>query len=179
MITGGPGAGKTTLLNALQERGYPHVPEVAREIIRQQLATGGDALPWANREAYTQLMLERSVRTYQDAVQTNEKNSPVLFFDRGIPDTVAWSRLIELPIAPELDEAAHTLRYHSIVFILPPWQEIYQTDQERKQTWEEAIATYDALYKAYADYGYELSIVPPAPVEERIAFVLGKLHETL
>jgi predicted ATPase len=35
IITGGPGAGKTTTLEALAERGYYYVPEVARAIIRQ------------------------------------------------------------------------------------------------------------------------------------------------
>jgi predicted ATPase len=42
VLTGGPGAGKTTLLNQLEEMGYMCVPEVAREIIREQMRIGGD-----------------------------------------------------------------------------------------------------------------------------------------
>ena len=53
VITGGPGVGKTTLLEALAKQGFPYVPEVAREIIREQASRNGDALPWVNIPAYT------------------------------------------------------------------------------------------------------------------------------
>ncbi|MFR7812382.1 MAG: AAA family ATPase, partial [Butyricimonas faecihominis] len=65
VITGGPGVGKTTLLEALAKQGFPYVPEVAREIIREQTSRNGDALPWANIPAYTQLMLSRSVESFE------------------------------------------------------------------------------------------------------------------
>ena len=52
VITGGPGVGKTTLLEALAKQGFPYVPEVAREIIREQASRNGDALPWANIPAF-------------------------------------------------------------------------------------------------------------------------------
>ena len=38
MITGGPGVGKTTLLEELKNRNHQIVPEIAREIIKEQLA---------------------------------------------------------------------------------------------------------------------------------------------
>ncbi|QQO10398.1 AAA family ATPase [Breznakiella homolactica] len=53
IITGGPGAGKTSVVNELSVRGYKTIPEAAREIIRNQIDTGGDALPWKNKELYT------------------------------------------------------------------------------------------------------------------------------
>ncbi|HEX6545735.1 MAG TPA: AAA family ATPase [Bryobacteraceae bacterium] len=58
IVSGGPGAGKTTLLLELQKLGYSHAPEAARQIIREQVSAGGTALPWSDRRAYTQLMLE-------------------------------------------------------------------------------------------------------------------------
>lgn len=48
IITGGPGAGKTTLLNALEARQYNIVAEIARQLIKEQMDTGGEALPWGN-----------------------------------------------------------------------------------------------------------------------------------
>lgn len=81
VITGGPGVGKTTLLEALAQQGFPYVPEIAREIIREQVSRNGDALPWANIPAYTHLMLSRSVETFEQ----HQKQESVLFFDRVSP----------------------------------------------------------------------------------------------
>jgi len=55
--------------------------------------------------------------------------------------------------------------------ILPPWQEIYKTDTERKQTWEEAVYTYQQLKLVYARYGYETINVPIGSIEDRKRFI--------
>ena len=89
VITGGPGVGKTTLLLELQKRFYTCIPEVAREIIKEQVATRGDALPWKNKELYLQMMFNRSVDTYQTA---NDNNNSLIFFDRGIPDSITMQK---------------------------------------------------------------------------------------
>ncbi|MDM7143514.1 AAA family ATPase, partial [Klebsiella pneumoniae] len=52
IITGGPGSGKSTLLNSLRAKGYPTAAEAGRAIIRNQVAIGGNALPWMDREAF-------------------------------------------------------------------------------------------------------------------------------
>ena len=64
ILSGGPGSGKTTLLNELARRGYACVAEAAREIIREQTATQGDALPWKNRRRYTAIMLKRTIADF-------------------------------------------------------------------------------------------------------------------
>ena len=46
VITGAPGTGKTTIINALKARGYNCIDEISREIISNQIAIGGNALPW-------------------------------------------------------------------------------------------------------------------------------------
>ena len=57
VISGGQGAGKTTVLLELARFGFHHAPEVARQIIQEQIRSGGTALPWADRQAYTCVML--------------------------------------------------------------------------------------------------------------------------
>jgi predicted ATPase len=84
VISGGPGSGKITVLDQLRERGFRIAPEVARQIIQEQARTGGTALPWCDREAYTHLMLERSVQSYLEHAAAV---GPV-FSNRGIPDTL-------------------------------------------------------------------------------------------
>lgn len=172
ILTGGPGSGKTTLLKALQQDGYAVVPEVAREIIQNQMKTGGNALPWKDTSLYTQLMLEGSVKSYTDRLENNE----ILFFDRGIPDTLCYSALIGNGISEAMHTYATMYRYNPKVFILPPWLEIYETDNERKQNWEEAEMTYHHLKTTYEKYRYEVIDVPKTSVENRKRFVLEVIN---
>ncbi|MFD2887534.1 AAA family ATPase [Chitinophaga cymbidii] len=167
VITGGPGVGKTTLLHELEKRNYRCMPEAARRIIQEQMAQNGDALPWENKARYAELMLEGSVNLYKQADQ-----GTVTFFDRGIPDVLAYVRLTGLPLTETLTDALTSFRYHPLVFILPPWKEIYATDSERKQTWEEAVATFEVMKEAYTGYGYTIVEVPPMEVGGRADFVL-------
>ena len=61
------------MLQELERRGYICIPEVARPIIKEQISINGDALPWKNREKYSELMLQHSVR---DFIQyQNDKNA--------------------------------------------------------------------------------------------------------
>ena len=147
VITGGPGVGKTSLINELQQRGYRCIPEVARVIIKEQMEQGGIALPWKDTEHYSRLMLERSVDSFISLSQND--GGGICFFDRGIPDTYGYNRLINLPIGKELQYAAEEYRYNPLVFILPPWEEIYTTDNERKQSLQEAIDTYEVMKTTY------------------------------
>jgi len=171
IITGGPGVGKTTLLEELNQRGYEYVPEIARDIIARQMVTAGDALPWMNKRKYADMMLSHSV---DDFLRMSDRET-LLFFDRGIPDTFGYKVLIKQEINPELLHAVNTYRYNPTVFILPPWREIYETDSERKQDYNEAVETYDVMKKVYSQLGYKLIDVPPAPVGERANFVLQLL----
>lgn len=173
IITGGPGAGKTTLLGELLKNNYKYVPEVARKIIQTQISSNGDALPWGNVTNYRDLMLDQSIEGYLSAL-SNPSNQP-LFFDRGIPDTLAYSHLINIPISEKLESAVKRYRYNQKVFILPPWEDIYKTDEERKQDFEEAVATYQVMFRTYEKLEYELIEVPKIGVKERVGFILGNL----
>src|SRR5580692_8143687 len=89
VITGGPGSGKSTLINALEEHGIHTMPEAGRAIIQDQVAIGGEALPWSDRGAFTELMLSWEMRSYRAALSLS---GPV-FFDRGVPDVLGYLRL--------------------------------------------------------------------------------------
>ncbi|MDF2383804.1 AAA family ATPase [Nostoc ellipsosporum NOK] len=171
IITGGPGAGKTTLLEALRQRGYVCIDEVARAIIREQNEKGGDAVPWGNSTAYTDLMLQRTIDTYNEALE-RYAGQPV-FFDRGLPDTLAYMFLTGQTVDPAVQAAAEKYRYNSRVFLLPPWQEIYNTDEERKQSWDEAVKTARVIRNTYRHFGYDPVDVPRCSVADRVKFVLA------
>lgn len=81
VLTGGPGSGKTTLIEALAVAGIATSPEVGRAVIREQLAIGGDALPWADQLAFAELMVVRDVAAREAALATGL----VTVLDRAFP----------------------------------------------------------------------------------------------
>ncbi|MBZ4191024.1 AAA family ATPase [Niabella beijingensis] len=177
VITGGPGSGKTTLLNALQTAGFTVVPEVARAIIQEQVDAGGTALPWGNRPLYIQLMLDRSVKSYQETVEKAAAvPGSVFLFDRGIPDALCYARMTGTELPGDLEQTGRTYRYNRSVFILPPWKAIYRTDEERKQDWEEAVYTYTCLEQTYRHQGYHIIVVPEGSIPRRLEFMLQQLR---
>jgi predicted ATPase len=173
VISGGPSSGKTTLLDELKTRGYSVAKEVARRIIQEQVQAGGTALPWRDREAYTRLMLRDSIASYLDHASLPGQ----VFFDRGIPDTLGYARLIELREDSAIREACNRYRYAARVFLCPPWEEIYTTDNERKQDFDEAVSTYHLLRTSYEECEYQVLEVPKATPGERAAFILGCVQD--
>ena len=171
MLTGGPGSGKTTLIEALKARGYATSEEAGRGVIREQMQSGGDGLPWIDRERFAELMFEWELRSYRDA---ERQDGPVIF-DRGLPDTIGYLRLEGLEAPAWMEEEAWRLRYNARVFIAPPWKEIYGRDEERRQSWEVAVRTYEVMAETYTELGYELLELPRAAVEERADFVIAAL----
>lgn len=171
VITGGPGVGKTTLLQELKKRGMPVVPEIARELIKEQQAIDGKALPWKNKKLYMELMFQRSLECFESTMENATDGSPV-FFDRGFLDSLCYAALEGIPITQEMKTIVENMRYNTHVFILPPWQEIYATDEQRKQDWNEAVFTYNKMIQTYRGYLYELVEVPKVPVNDRADFIL-------
>jgi predicted ATPase len=171
IITGGPGTGKTTLLHELRSRGLACVPEAARAIIQQEMQSGGDAVPWRDMERYSMLMLQKSIEDYL----AHANAETVTIFDRGILDTVAHFRLAHRALPQEAQQQARQLRCNRKAFITPPWQQIYETDTERKQSFEESLLVYQTIKEVYTTYGYDLIEIPQASASQRADFVFGFL----
>ena len=171
IFSGGPGSGKSTVLNLLENRGYMTVGEVARDIIQNQVRTGGDAVPWSNTIRYSHLMLLHSIVDFEEFVHIDKP----CFFDRGIIDTVGYARLIGIPITNDMEDAANKYRYNHKVFLFPFWKEIYVNDAERKQDVDEAERTYWALKAEYERFGYNTIDVPCLTSQQRADWILEHL----
>ena len=175
VLTGGPGSGKTTLVEALEARGYATTEEAGRGVIREQMQGGGDGLPWLDRERFAGLMFDWELRSYR---QAERQDGPVVF-DRGLPDTIGYLRLEGLEVPAWMEEEALRLRYNGRVFIAPPWKEIFGADEERRQSWEVAVLTYETMVGTYSDLGYELVELPCTTVERRADFVIAAVDRAL
>jgi predicted ATPase len=62
-------------------------------------------------------------------------------------------------------------RHADPVLILPPWEEIYTTDDERTMGFDLVGPFHEHLVAAYEAAGYDLVEVPKDRVEARVAFV--------
>jgi predicted ATPase len=172
VITGGPGSGKTTVLMELEKHGFKYAPEVARQIIQEQMRDGGKALPWEDRELYTHLMLSRSIESYR---QHTPISAPT-FSDRGIPDTLGYARLIDVANDISIKSACDQYRYAFRVFFAPAWKEIYETDSERQQDFDEAERTCEQIVNVYTECGYELRELPRLGPDARAKFIIDELR---
>lgn len=170
VLTGASGGGKSSIIRALRVAGFHCVDEVGREVVQAQRHNGGDATPWQDRRAFRDLLFARSVAAFARAAAIS---GPVIF-DRGIVEAVAYSRLLQLPVPDEWLAVIQRCRYASVVFVAPPWREIFRTDAERRKSWGEVLRDYRFTVEAYAAAGYDMVELPRGSAAERAAFVLSQ-----
>ena len=171
VLSGCSGGGKSSLLAELSRRGYAIYEEPGRQVVKEQLLIGGDALPWGNVDLFLELTISRSIHHLVEAA----RNDRIAFFDRGIVDQVNGYRVRGVEIPKHLSGAIEHFRYRATVFVVPPWREIFANDAERRHGFEESVAMYDALIETYKHFGYEPIVIPKTDVSPRADFVLAQL----
>lgn len=144
---------------------------MGRQVIREQVAAGGTALPWGDERAFAEAMWPREVAAHGQALASGA----VMVLDRGVPDVAGFLRVSGLAVPPHIHAAARATRYNPRVFLAPFWAAIYGQDEERKQSPAVAAATEVVMRATYADYGYTLVELPRASVADRVAFVRERL----
>jgi predicted ATPase len=167
VISGCSGGGKSTLLAELTNRGYSVVWEPGRQLVKEQFAINGDAFPWANLEKFLDLVLSR----YLYLFNSQKEQKQLVFFDRGIIDAVQ----LNYPQPDYFHRAAENFKYNRLVFLAPPWKEIFATDAERKHDFDTAKKEFDELLIKYKNFGYETVLLPKISVKARADFILEKL----
>ena len=166
IITGAPGTGKTTLVNELSKKGYLIYPEVARLVIMESQSKGSDIVPWQNLEAFTDEVLTRRIVDFKEA-----DPNKICFFNRGLPDSIAYIYWAKKTVSPHWIKLCEEFRGYPEVIICPPWKEIYATDNQRIESFEESVEIHEHMKKAYLQFNYSLTTLPLVSVEERITFI--------
>ena len=168
VIIGGPGTGKSTIIDALTQKGYCCYPEISREVTLNAKKEGIEQLFLEDPLLFSKLLLEGRIKQHQNAIK---EPHDIVFLDRGIPDVLAYMHYIGDHYPSYFDEACRTHLY-SKIFILPPWEEIYLSDAERYENFEQANLIYHFLKDTYESYGYKLIEVPKNTLDNRILFIL-------
>jgi len=171
IISGCSGSGKSTLLEALKAQGKTVVMEAGRQVVRQQMALGLDGLPWENTQRFVDLCVAKNIEDFDSHSATKDQ----VFFDRSLIEFAKGETFgYELPT--QLNKALKSRRYAPLVFMSQPWEELFQNDEERRHSFEDAVAEYKELVPTYQHFGYEIVYLPKASVEDRVAFVLSTLE---
>lgn len=167
MISGGPSSGKTTLINELAARGYKTAGEAARFLIEQKIGEGKSVEDIQNTNEFQKEVLDLQLR--------NEKNAPkdkIVFFDRAIPDGLAYCQFQKLNV-PEYASLDLRGRYKKIFFCQ---QLSVDKDGIRIESDKSARELSRLIWQAYDDLGYEIINLPAAPTpDNRIKTVISEI----
>lgn len=169
VITGGPGTGKTSIINELLRRGFVCLEEISRHVTLDAQKQGIDQLFLTNPLLFSDMLLEGRKKQFSEA---NANKNQLTFLDRGIPDIVAYMDYLGTNYPERFTEACQNHPYNH-VFILAPWQQIYVSDNERYENFDQAVQIHDHLINTYSKYGYDLYDVPFGSVESRADFILN------
>lgn len=175
VVSGCSGGGKSSLLSAMARRGYSMKPEPGRQIVKEQSSIEGDAVPWGNIPKFVELCVSRGMHFYNTAKPTQK----CVLFDRSIVDAVSSLARFGLPTPAHLRNALKRYRYASVVFMTPPWEELFAADAERRHSFSDAVAEYEGLLESYPANGYQIELIPKVDIEERADFLeqrLDRLH---
>ena len=178
VITGGPGTGKTSIIKHLELQGYYCFPEIIRSMTLDAKKAENDEEFISNPLAFVadpflfnQKLLRGRVLHFHQATSMEH---PFVFYDRGIPDVLAYMNYFKQEFDEEFKTACSNHHYDK-VFILHPWKEIYISDNERLESFKEAKEVHDHLDAVYKEFGYHPLTVPEGTVEERTSYILSAL----
>lgn len=172
VITGGPGTGKTSIINYLKDSGFLCYDEISRQVTLQARKDGIEQLFLTEPLLFSDKLLEGRTQQFNDAAKESEN---IVFLDRGLPDVIAYMDYIG-DTYPNRFAAACKSYLYDAVFILAPWQEIFTSDSERYESFEEAIEIHHHLLDTYKRFGYHLIDVPFGSVKNRSDFIIDSLN---
>ena len=168
IITGTSGTGKTSLIEELKSRGHVICNEAQRQVLTDQLAIDGPALPSKNATNFIQALVDLC---NNDLAITN-KLEGLRFFDRGIPDIAAYAIRFEVDFdSQHLVKARES--YNPVVFLLAPWKEIFLPDEIRGKSFEEYVTFHSVIEQCYLQAGFTFVTVPNVSVSKRADSILN------
>lgn len=178
VITGGPSTGKTSVIEQLEKMGNHCLHEVIRTMTLKEKSEDKEVEMKSNPiisvddpMQFNRMILNARIEQFNYADQNKED---MVFFDRGIPDVLAYMDCFGQTYGSEFEDPSSSMRY-DYIFLMPPWREIHVNDGERFESFEESLKIYGFLKEAYERYAYNVTIVPKGSIEERIDFILNHL----
>jgi len=172
VITGGPGTGKTAIINQLKSEGYYCFEEISRQIILEAQKEGIEQLFLTDPIIFSQKLLDGRALQFKEAETSTEAK---VFLDRGIPDVLAYMDYLGTKYPEPFVEACKDFVYDK-VFVLAPWKEIFISDNERYENFDQASKIHEYLVKTYKNYGYKVIDVPFGSIKDRAQYIINSIY---
>lgn len=178
VVTGAPGTGKTSVIKSLEDSGYYCFHEIIRTMTLEAKKNQDPNSILSNpidfvddSQSFNHALIHGRLQQFKDAKEVNKK---LVFYDRGTPDVLAYMDYFRQSYKDDFKKICSNNLYDQI-FILPPWEEIYVQDNERLESYSQAIDLHIHLGKTYRSLGYEIIEVPFGSVPERLDFILKNI----
>ena len=170
VITGGPSSGKSTVIRSLKDLGYKTTTELARHYIDLQRMNGRDM----EEIRANQRQFQHKVLNLQVELERKLDPRKLIFFDRALPDEVAYYKYFKLEPDEKLVEYLKKASYKQIFImdLLPLDQDYARTEDQQAQ-----IELHNLIIGVYKERGEPIVFVPVLPVKERVKFILDHLAE--
>ena len=168
VVTGGPSSGKSTVIRALKDMGYKTTIELARHYIDLQRMNGRST----EEIRANQRQFQHKVLNLQIDLERRLDPQEQIFFDRALPDEVAYYEYFKLEPDEKLVEYLQTASYKKIFIMdLLPLDSDYARTEDR----EAQLDLHNRIIDVYKKRGEPIVFVPVLPVKERVQFVLDHL----
>ena len=168
VITGAPSSGKTTLVQALEEKGYRVIHEVARAYIEMQMEQG-HALEKirVDKKSFENWILNKKL-----AIEETLPADEIIIFDRAIPDSIAYFE--EAGIDPQEAIGKSPRNRYKGVFLLDLLP--YQADHARIEDSQIAKRLDQGIETSYKMLGYTVMRIGVMSVAARLKLVTAHME---
>ena len=171
IITGGPGTGKTSLIEELKKNNFKCFDEISREITLKYRKKGIEQLFLSDPNLFSQELLNGRIQQFNKSINLQAN---CVFFDRGIPDIIAYLNFKKVDLSKKNLKAVDKYRY-DIIFLLEPWEDIYTSDIIRYESFNQVITIDSYIKNTYKEFGYNPIIVPKDNIKNRVDFIINTL----
>ena len=179
VITGSPGTGKTSIINELKKKSFHCFEEIIRTLTLAAKEESDASKHKSNPIAFVNDPMLFNTNLLNGRIaqfkQANTIEKHFSFFDRGIPDVLAYMAFFNQNYGDTFIKACKDNIYNH-VFLLPPWEAIYKSDNERFETFDESKKIHLHLEKIYKSFGYNIIEVPFDSIKNRADYILNILE---
>lgn len=172
VITGGPGTGKTSIINELMVRGFDCLEEISRQVTLEARQNGIEQLFLTKPLLFSELLLQGRSNQFKEAATINASH---VFLDRGVPDVLAYMDYAKSQYPESFTETCKENMYDH-VFLLSPWEDIFVSDSERYENFDQAQEIHEQIVATYSKFNYTPYEVPFGTVKKRTDFILSTLE---
>lgn len=168
VITGAPSSGKTTIIKLLEKKGYKVLYETARTYIDKELKKGKTIREIRRDEADFQRRIVALKIQYEGKLDPKK----ITFLDRGIPDSIAYYKLVKVPQDKYLNKAIEGT-YYKKIFLFEKLE--FEKDYARTESKEDVAQLEKLIEETYRKLPFPIIKVPKMSIEERLKFILSNL----